>query len=184
MHSIFPFSKDQVRVLIFRECDWTGRRILFDSSAVHEVSTTPEEQTSWKNNGAQNSEPSTVTGQTDRTNCDASKNFIDICNGIGYVYASTAAESRTMGEMIFGSVAMSFKGSSLKVNGTKNLLNFLNVFNQNSPIRSFAGTLAPGSEANSLLAGLSISRFVDAYNQTACIQWHQLVQPQCKLRCS
>lgn len=113
--SIFPFAKDQVRVLIFRECEWTGRRVLFDSSAVHEVSTTLEEQAAWQNNSGKSGQPATPTGRTDQTKCGATKDFIDICNGIGYVYAHTATDSRSMGEMIFGSVAMSFKGTSLKV---------------------------------------------------------------------
>lgn len=116
IHSIFPFSKDQVRVLIFRECEWTGRRVLFDSSAVHEVSTTLEEQTAWKKNSANSGQPATPTSRTDQAKSGAIKDFIDICNGIGYVYAHTATDSRSMGEMIFGSVAMSFKGTSLKVN--------------------------------------------------------------------
>lgn len=40
-YSQFPFSKDQVRILLFRECDWRGRRLLFDSSAIEPVTTTP-----------------------------------------------------------------------------------------------------------------------------------------------
>jgi Folliculin-interacting protein N-terminus len=30
----FPFHKNQVRVLLYRDCDWRGRRLLFDSSAI------------------------------------------------------------------------------------------------------------------------------------------------------
>lgn len=104
--SIFPFSKEQVRVLIFRECDWNGRRVLFDSSAVREVSPIP---------GKETSNPPSMTGKTDQTKRDTAENFIGVCNGIGYVYAHTAVDNRTIGEMIFGSVAMSVKGSSLKV---------------------------------------------------------------------
>ena len=33
----FNFSKDQVRILLFRECDWRGRKLLFDSKAVQKV---------------------------------------------------------------------------------------------------------------------------------------------------
>jgi hypothetical protein len=36
--SPFPFNKEQVRVLLFRECDWRGRRLLFDSSAIEKSS--------------------------------------------------------------------------------------------------------------------------------------------------
>lgn len=34
---LFPFSKDQVRVVLFRECDFRGRKLLFDSQAVRKV---------------------------------------------------------------------------------------------------------------------------------------------------
>jgi hypothetical protein len=38
--SQFPFNKEQVRILLFRECDWRGRRLLFDSSAIEHVTNT------------------------------------------------------------------------------------------------------------------------------------------------
>lgn len=34
---LFEFSKEQVRVLLFKECDKTGRKLLFDSAAVQRV---------------------------------------------------------------------------------------------------------------------------------------------------
>lgn len=34
----FPFSADQVRILVFKECDIRGRKLLFDSSTVEKVS--------------------------------------------------------------------------------------------------------------------------------------------------
>lgn len=101
--SIFPFSGEQVRVLLFRECDWTGRRLLFDSSAVQKVSISTRDQ----NGKLPNS------NESERTN--GSRSFIEICNGYGYTYDQTSCESNNIGEMVFGSVAMSFKGTSLKV---------------------------------------------------------------------
>ncbi|XP_031635388.1 folliculin-interacting protein 2 isoform X2 [Contarinia nasturtii] len=98
--SLFPFSDDQVRVLLFRECDWSGRRLLFDSGAVQKVSI-PVNQTNNDKNG--------------KTTNDKSESFIEICNGYGYKYDHTMGESTNIGEMVFGSVAMSFKGTSLKV---------------------------------------------------------------------
>lgn len=115
LYSLFPFSKDQVRVLIFRECDWTGRRLLFDSNAVQEVRLSPEEQATWKN--IANNRQSTENTKSDQQKAIAKK-YIDICNGFGYVYAHTANDSGSLGEMIFGSVAMSLKGTSLKVRVT------------------------------------------------------------------
>lgn len=35
---LFTFSKDQVQVVLFRECDFRGRKLLFDSHAIRKVS--------------------------------------------------------------------------------------------------------------------------------------------------
>lgn len=35
---LFSFSKDQVRVVVFRECDFRGRKLLFDSTTVRKTS--------------------------------------------------------------------------------------------------------------------------------------------------
>lgn len=97
-------------MLIFRECDWTGRRLLFDSNAIQKVCVSSEERAAWANL-AKNQRQSTNADQKEAT----ATNYIDICNGFGYVYARTANDSMSLGEMIFGAVAMSFKGTSLKV---------------------------------------------------------------------
>lgn len=106
--SIFPFSGEQVRVLLFRECDWNGRRLLFDSNAVQKVNTSSNNKTSATNNQTEQL-PNSKVKQSTRT-------YIDICNGYGYTYDQASCETSNIGEMIFGSVAMSFKGTSLKVN--------------------------------------------------------------------
>lgn len=43
-----------------------------------------------------------------------SRNYIEVSNGYGYIYNPTATDSQSIGEMVFGSVAMSFKGTSFK----------------------------------------------------------------------
>lgn len=105
--SLFPFSNEQVRVLLFRECDWTGRRLLFDSSAVEKVNVTTRTQ-------SLNTNKANGNNATDNKDTQ-SQSFIEICNGYGYVYNHPASDSNNIGEMVFGSVAMSFKGTSLKV---------------------------------------------------------------------
>lgn len=96
---------------MFRECDWTGRRLLFDSSAVQKVSisATTNSSTASKNQNAKQ------PNSNDKDTTNSSQSFIEICNGYGYTYDHTSCESNNIGEMIFGSVAMSFKGTSLKV---------------------------------------------------------------------
>lgn len=106
--SLFPFSSEQVRVLLFRECDLTGRRLLFDSSAIEKVSVTSRNQPtkSDKLNGQKS---------ISSNNKNSSQSYIDMCNGYGYTYNSAANDGSNIGEMVFGSVAMSFEGTSLKV---------------------------------------------------------------------
>lgn len=99
--SIFPFSGEQVRILLYRECDWTGRRLLFDSSAVQKVSIS-----NGKSSNSQNGSSNDAT---------QSRSFIGTSNGYGYTYEQSSCESSNIAEMVFGSVAMSFKGTSFKV---------------------------------------------------------------------
>lgn len=116
--SLFPFSHDQVRIVLFRECDWTGRRLLFDSSAIQKVNVSPaskliaSESSVAKENTVNNNNDSTEKATNMKS---ASSHFIEVSNGYGYVYDATSIDSNSIGEMIFGSIAMSFRGTSLKV---------------------------------------------------------------------
>lgn len=111
--SLFPFSGEQVRVLLFRECDWTGRRLLFDSSAVQKINKPLNNQQSTTSKKQSNKEQ--LPNSCDNDGTDPPRTYIDICNGYGYTYDHASCESNNIGEMVFGSVAMSFRGTSLKV---------------------------------------------------------------------
>lgn len=109
--SLFPFSSEQVRVLLFRECDWNGRRLLFDSNAVEKVNVSSRNEPSNGNN--KSNEP--VNNENNDNDNSRRRSFIEVCNGYGYIYNQPGSDSNNIGEMVFGSVAMSFKGTSLKV---------------------------------------------------------------------
>lgn len=80
-----------------------GRRLLFDSSAIQKVDLAAT---------------TTITDDKTGTNGEKNpKNYIDVSNGYGYRYARPDTDFNSIGEMIFGSVAMSFRGTSLKVSG-------------------------------------------------------------------
>lgn len=68
----FNFSKEQVRVLLFRECDWRGRKLLFDSNAVQKVSLENQPCSKLKFGSRQKSE----NKKTDA--------FVEVTNGYGY----------------------------------------------------------------------------------------------------
>lgn len=92
--SEFPFCGSQVRVLLFRECEWTGRRILFDSSAISKIS---------------------ASEQQPEENGKPARHLIEVVNGYAYYYGANAADGNSIGEMIYGSIAMTNRGTSLKV---------------------------------------------------------------------
>ncbi|XP_076349047.1 folliculin-interacting protein 2-like isoform X2 [Tachypleus tridentatus] len=102
----------QVRALLFRECDWRGRKLLFDSSSVRKLS---------------QQEPNSFhTQKKNKINCKilglnpASQSKINECkevtsDGSVYQYLKPSSDVKMLGEMIFGSVVMSYKGSTVKV---------------------------------------------------------------------
>ncbi|XP_066256859.1 folliculin-interacting protein 1 isoform X2 [Euwallacea similis] len=82
-------SKEKVRLVLFRECDFRGRKLLFDSDATKKV---PLEKT------------------------EADEKFVEIYDGFGYLVISKQnSDYHQLSEMIFGSVAMSFRGAYLKI---------------------------------------------------------------------
>lgn len=153
--SIFPFSGEQVRVLLFRECDWTGRRLLFDSSAVQKVSISETNQS----NTTTNDQNGKLPNSNVKDGGNSSRAFIEICNGYGYTYDQTSCESNNIGEMVFGSVAMSFKGTSLKVNTKQKHLFSLSFISNFNNFFSFIklGTLASRTNANNVLTSISVA---------------------------
>ncbi|XP_049767030.1 uncharacterized protein LOC126100466 [Schistocerca cancellata] len=103
----FSFSKDQVRVILFRECDWRGRKLLFDSETVQKIAIETQ-QVKTKFGSKQKSDKK-----------KKNEAFVEITNGFGYQYLRPNQDVTVMGEMIFGSVAMSFKGTAFKVHALK-----------------------------------------------------------------
>lgn len=98
----FPFSNEQVRILLFRECDIRGKKLLFDSIGIQNVADLQQQQNTCdqKNRSSYSSNASTIS-------------HIDLSNG--YRYVRPDGDHNNISEMIFGSVAMVFRGASLKV---------------------------------------------------------------------
>lgn len=93
LHQINP---EQVRLLLFKEYDWRGRKLLFDSSAIQKV----------------------PAGKNDKPNIrhtDETPNIVEVSDGFSYIYKGPAADASVLGEMIFGAVAMNCKSVSLKI---------------------------------------------------------------------
>lgn len=112
--------------------------MLFDSSAIQKVnvppasnliiSTSSVNRKNSVNNNNNNTEKPTDGKST-------SRHFIEVSNGYGYIYDATPIDSNSIGEMIFGSIAMSFRGTSFKVFHSHRLhtstsLNVLSFYSQ------------------------------------------------------
>ncbi|CAG9767653.1 unnamed protein product [Ceutorhynchus assimilis] len=103
-HRVSSFGVEQVRLVLFRECDFRGRKLLFDSNATAKI-------------------------QLEKAETDTK--FVEVCNGYGYlVVAKKNADYEQLSEMVFGSVAMSFRGTFLKIHSLKepNRIMFTQVF--------------------------------------------------------
>ncbi|KAG7210913.1 hypothetical protein KM043_016290 [Ampulex compressa] len=92
---------DQVRILLFRECEWRGRKLLFDS-------VTLKKQRCKNETSACNA----VKNNTERK----SEGTISFTSGHEFERGRTAEDDVSLlSEMVFGTVAMTYKGSSFKV---------------------------------------------------------------------
>ncbi|KAH1023887.1 folliculin-interacting protein 2 isoform X1 [Dendroctonus ponderosae] len=83
------FTAKEIRLVLFRECDFRGRKLLFDSDVTEKI---PMEK------------------------APAEQKFVEVSNNYGYVVNSKQiSDYQHLSEMIFGSVAMSFRGTYLKI---------------------------------------------------------------------
>ncbi|XP_060801266.1 folliculin-interacting protein 2 isoform X2 [Amyelois transitella] len=94
-NSSSQINPGQVRLLLFKECDRRGRKLLFDSSTIEKVPANKNDKPSIK----QTSE-----------GC-----IVEVSEGYSYIYKGAAADASILGEMIFGAVAMNYKNVSLKI---------------------------------------------------------------------
>uniref|UniRef100_A0A182WI10 UDENN FNIP1/2-type domain-containing protein n=1 Tax=Anopheles minimus TaxID=112268 RepID=A0A182WI10_9DIPT len=112
----FPFSADQVRILVFKECDIRGKKLLFDSSTVEKVSSDS------------NSAAAAAAFASDHH--PSSVPQVQKCEHCNVVYrvrkqndprneASLKTEIKQFEEMVFGSAPIAFRGSSFKVHWLK-----------------------------------------------------------------
>ena len=76
-------EKGRVRVVLFRECERRGRKLLFDSSSVERVDLTGEEVGQWTEVGE---------GEAYR--------YLPPCGWVTVYYVSSSFSSETLGEFV------------------------------------------------------------------------------------
>ncbi|NXP19497.1 FNIP2 protein, partial [Scytalopus superciliaris] len=112
------FDLNEIRLIVYQDCERRGRQVLFDSKAVRKIDEAVVQKiadeasvkTSAKNCQATNGN-NNISSHSPTVSC-----MQNIKEQIPkYQYTRPASDVNMLGEMMFGSVAMSYKGSTLKI---------------------------------------------------------------------
>lgn len=119
--SCSEFDLDEIRLIIYQDCERRGRQVLFDSKAVHKLEEVATQKTE------------DVPIKVSATCCPGGSGSLGSSSSLSshgssggslphaqeqlpkYQYTRPASDVNMLGEMMFGSVAMSYKGSTLKI---------------------------------------------------------------------
>ncbi|XP_053831780.1 folliculin-interacting protein 2 isoform X2 [Vidua macroura] len=112
------FDLNEIRLIVYQDCERRGRQVLFDSKAVRKIDEAVVQKmadeasvkTSAKNCQASNGNNSVSSHSPSLSCMQNMKEQIP-----KYQYTRPASDVNMLGEMMFGSVAMSYKGSTLKI---------------------------------------------------------------------
>ncbi|NXD89692.1 FNIP2 protein, partial [Chaetorhynchus papuensis] len=111
------FDLNEIRLIVYQDCERRGRQVLFDSKAVRKIDEavvqkmTDEASVKTSAKNCQASNGSNVSSHSPSISC-----MQNIKEQIPkYQYTRPASDVNMLGEMMFGSVAMSYKGSTLKI---------------------------------------------------------------------
>ncbi|KAL2781051.1 folliculin-interacting protein 2 isoform 2 [Daubentonia madagascariensis] len=116
--SCSEFDLNEIRLIVYQDCERRGRQILFDSKAVQKI----EEVAAQKTEDV----PIKMSAKCCQGSSSSSSS-ISSHSSLGgslyhakeqlpkYQYTRPASDVNMLGEMMFGSVAMSYKGSTLKI---------------------------------------------------------------------
>ncbi|NWH91465.1 FNIP2 protein, partial [Aegithalos caudatus] len=109
---------NEIRLIVYQDCERRGRQVLFDSKAVRKI----DEAVVQKMSEEASVKTSVKSCQASNGNNDVSSHgpSISCMQSIKeqipkYQYTRPASDVNMLGEMMFGSVAMSYKGSTLKI---------------------------------------------------------------------
>ncbi|XP_068134958.1 folliculin-interacting protein 2 isoform X2 [Hyperolius riggenbachi] len=111
------FDLNCIRLIVYQDCERRGRQVLFDSRAVCEIKDETTQRTgddaTTKAKSCHTSSSGTCTISSRGTACTHSQPARETLPK--YQYTKPASDVNMLGEMMFGSVAMSYKGSTLKI---------------------------------------------------------------------
>ncbi|XP_018086545.1 folliculin-interacting protein 2 isoform X3 [Xenopus laevis] len=114
------FDLNCIRLIVYQDCERRGRQVLFDSKAVREIRNESTQRASEdapakiSTKSCQTSSSGTCTISSSRSASNGSTHSTKDSLP-RYQYTKPASDVNMLGEMMFGSVAMSYKGSTLKI---------------------------------------------------------------------
>ncbi|XP_069487443.1 folliculin-interacting protein 2 isoform X2 [Ambystoma mexicanum] len=113
------FDLSHIRLIVYQDCERRGRQVLFDSRAVREIDASSNRRAA---QGGQIKIAAKCSPLSSSGTCTiASPGTSSGCQQHvkeqlpKYQYTRPASDVNMLGEMMFGSVAMSYKGSTLKI---------------------------------------------------------------------
>lgn len=117
------FDLNEIRLIVYQDCERRGRQVLFDSRAVHKI----EEAAAQKTEDVPIKTSAKCCQGSSSGSISSSSSSISSHSSSGgslphakeqlpkYQYTRPASDVNMLGEMMFGSVAMSYQGSTLKI---------------------------------------------------------------------
>ncbi|XP_035671144.1 folliculin-interacting protein 2-like isoform X2 [Branchiostoma floridae] len=106
------FDKSQVRMLVFRDCEPQGKKLLFDSKAIRVVQDDETDSQCRVYGAGKFAQP--VTRQSSKDGSTPQNS-----TGFKYQYLRPGSDVKLLGEMMFGSIALSYQGSTLKIHNIR-----------------------------------------------------------------
>ncbi|XP_062963944.1 folliculin-interacting protein 2 isoform X1 [Cynocephalus volans] len=119
--SCSEFDLNEIRLIVYQDCERRGRQVLFDSKAVQkieEVAAQKTEDVPIKMSAKCCQGSSSITSSSSSISSHSSSGGSSQYSKEQlpkYQYTRPASDINMLGEMMFGSVAMSYKGSTLKI---------------------------------------------------------------------
>ncbi|XP_076788666.1 folliculin-interacting protein 2 isoform X4 [Arvicanthis niloticus] len=121
--SCSEFDLSDIRLIVYQDCERRGRQVMFDSRAVQkmeEAAAQKAEDVPIKMSARCCQESSSVSSSSSSVSSSSSLSFGGSLQHTKeqlpkYQYTRPASDVNMLGEMMFGSVAMSYKGSTLKI---------------------------------------------------------------------
>uniref|UniRef100_A0A8C1XMC0 Si:ch211-42i9.8 n=1 Tax=Cyprinus carpio TaxID=7962 RepID=A0A8C1XMC0_CYPCA len=108
------FDLAQIRLIVYQDCERRGRQVLFDSKAIHKLDASELVECAHLKHVSSHSQLSLCS-------CARYSFFSQLsisnlfCSHLLPRYTRPASDVNMLGEMMFGSVSMSYKGSTLKI---------------------------------------------------------------------